>query len=380
MNAAALLSRLVSLNGIVSDPGRSPREMHEAMFQMHELVREMRQDEVENLLTSMIGHPTIDPQNGTLAAGLAEMLLERWVDSDLDVAISWARTHDSLAVITRILSRRDPMEAVRLARDLKLKLDDPFAEYNIGRFGAELGPSELLALEDVLGRSGVRRALESIPPSLCEAFAEKWHERLESESSDLEELRHILERWGELAPREMLAWYRSRPHLGSDVHFVYGLMSTLLDFHQQAGLDFAEAEFRRAPERCRWLFTIAVNSNSEPAIWRKLAERLPPDAKPTIREFAEHFRPGFAPGIEGILTAAACIGEPEQRYHYLMRVLTNSEGWANQERGWSDNAIQSARGDLEKLSLRSGQLAEVLELVGRVETAAASRKSRIPNR
>jgi len=256
---------------------------------------------------------------------------------------------------------------------LKLKLDDPFAEYNIGRFGVELGPIKLLALEDVLGKSGIKRALESIPPGLCESFANTWHERLESGSSDLEELRQILERWGELAPREMLAWYRSRPHLGSDVPFVYGLMSALLDTQEQAGLDFAEAEFQRAPEKCRRLFMIAVNSNPDPAIWRKLADRLPPDAKPTITEFSEHFRPGFEPGIEGILAASACIGEPEQRYNYLKRVLTNSEEWANEERGWSQNAIQSARVDLEHLSLNPGQLADVLELLDQVAVAAASR-------
>lgn len=114
MNAAALLSRLVSLNGIVSDPGRSPREMHEAMFQMHELVREMQQDEVENLLTSMIGHPTIDPQNGTLAAGLAEMLLERWVDSDLDVAISLKS--GQLAEVLELVGRVETAAASRNSR------------------------------------------------------------------------------------------------------------------------------------------------------------------------------------------------------------------------------------------------------------------------
>jgi hypothetical protein len=376
MAAPELLQRLLFLNGHLDDPRRSPQEMHEAISQMHELVREMRLEEVEELLSSMIEREQRDPWGWLIAPGLAEMLLERLVDADLGAAVAWARANDKLSAIAGILSRRDPMAAASFIRSEGVATEgNSIAALNIGRFAAELGPVELLALEEVLGERGISRALEFIPPGQCESFADAWYAGLKSGEKSPHDLGRILERWAEFAPQEMVSWYRSRPGLGEEIQFVYGLMSALLGSREDVGLDFAEAEFRRSPKMSRMLFTFAVNSRHEPELWLKLAERLPADSKPGIDHFSEHLRPGFAPGPEGIVAAAWCIESAEERYHYLKRALPNSSAWANDTGDFSQNAVQSARGKLESLPLEAAQLTEILDLYDQVAAAAASRAS-----
>lgn len=302
------------------------------------------------------------------------------MEFDPDGAISWARANGSLSVIAQILTRRDPMAAVSFIRDNGVGIDENIAaNLNLGRFAVEQGPHELLALEDVLGKRGISDALELIPQGQCEAFADAWYNRLESGPSDPYDLRRILERWGNLAPHEMLLWYRSRPNLGKDVQFVYGLMSSLLGNREETGLDFAEAEFERAPDMRRELFTLAVNSNLAPELWRKLAERLPDDAKPTIFEFSEHLRIGRAPAPECIVAASQCMADAEQRFNYLKGVLQSSKDWASQERGWTRSAIEDARDELQTLELDSEHRTNIIELYDEVVAAAASRDIHQPD-
>lgn len=378
MDAQEILQRLLSLDGVAEDPRRSPREMHEAKSRMHEIVREMRQEEVEKLLSIIIERSDLDPRIGNLAEGFTDTLLERLVDMDLGVATSWAKTTGFMSVIAAILSRRDPMKAVSFVREHGLKIDETslFAQ-NIGQYAVEVGPDELIALEDVLGERGINQALEFIPHRQCESFADAWYRRIEEGLSVHYDLGRVLQRWGGLAPLKMVSWYQARPHLGGDVQFVYGLLSTLLHAREQVGLDFAEAEFTRVPKMRRMLFTIAVNSIFVPDLWYKLAERLPADAKPTIDAFSDHLRPGRAPGPEGIVIASMCIDDAEQRYNYLKTTLKNS-GWANDGHNRSQHTIRDARTKLENLSLEPSQLSEMLELYDRVAAAALSRESGIP--
>lgn len=374
MDSGGLLDRLVELNNAANDPARSPREMHAAMYRMHMLVQNMRREEVAGVLSGMMRRPALDPKTWTFASGLAEMLLERLMDTDADAAISWAKSNGSLSMIAGILSRRNPYEAAAFLRKQGLKIQEQpsIAGFNIGRYAMDLGPDDLLSFEDVLGEAGIDQALQSIPPGQCEKFAERWLERMESGLND-NRLRTVLERWGTVNPQKMILWYHDHPNLAKDVQFVSGLMSTLLDKHEEVGLDFAEVEFKRSPQQGRRLFTIAVNSNHDPEVWIKLAARLPDDAKPTVNEFPEHLRIGRAPDPKGIVMAAECISDPEQRFNYLKRVLTNSKDWASKERGWSEECIQESRKKLEVSRLDAPQRNEMLDLFDRVAADALSR-------
>lgn len=87
MNADELLEQLFVLRKKASYPRYSPLDHHAASYRMLLMIRDLPQSEVVPVLEGMTRSSSLDPETWGLAAELAEMLMERMVDHDLESAI-----------------------------------------------------------------------------------------------------------------------------------------------------------------------------------------------------------------------------------------------------------------------------------------------------
>jgi len=367
MSAAEVIKHLLALDAIARDPSTTTSESSEATFEMHKVVQAMKLSEIEDVLMALREHPRLDPDNWVSAGGLAEALLGRLADHDMQRAVAVADRMAGLSILADALSRKDPMAAAAFMREHGImQRHQGIAAINIGRFAAAQGPEALLLLEDVLGSNGIDDALDSIPKDLCKNFADHWYRLHQENPKSPYYIRSVMERWVRVEPDKALEWYRSKPDLSDDVQLSYSMMNILLHADEKQGLDFAEAEFQQSPLKRHQLFGIAVNSYLEPEMWVKLAERMPKNAKPTLGDFSEHMRVGRAPGPDGIAAAARCIADNDMRYSYLISVLNSSKGWSSRPDGWKPAVVAKAREELESLLLTDEQRIQVLKLYDEV--------------
>lgn len=368
MSVEEIIARLTELDPESRYMEILEEEYFERALQMHHLVRHVPEERIESLLDALYIKEHDGLLLNVLGIRVAETLIERLMGIDSERAIHWARATESkdvMETLVRLMAQQEPATAVAFIRSEGLVKGEWGRDLNILNYAVALGPAGLLAMEDVIGKGRLLDALKKAPAGLCSQYADVWLSRTAKDSSEADNLRHLLKRWGGFEPGAVVAWYQAKlpDELRNKPEMAYSVMESMIESDPERALEFVGAEFEKSPAIVNRLFGMAIRNHLDPELWDDLAERFPAGFEPRM----EHFRELI--GIKGVpypglvLGGARCFKDPARRMEFL-RTALETAAWKGRLVTAEKPAqeIERARTGLEEMEFSPADREEVFRL------------------